>query len=147
VEGRKRVYDGTPLLILQHLTPSQEVGAIVGAYPGVADANVYGVRLPNHDGRAGCCAIAFHEDHTPDLNAFSRHLHSILPRYAIPLFLRLTKAMTLTGNMKHQKHGLREEGIDPKKTRGEKIIWLKNGEYVDFTPDDWEGLQAGQVKL
>lgn len=55
--------------------------------------------------------------------------------------------MTLTGNMKHQKHGLREEGIDPKKTRGEKIIWLKNGEYVDFTHDDWEGLQAGQVKL
>jgi len=55
--------------------------------------------------------------------------------------------MTLTGNMKHQKHELREEGIDPKKVRGERIVWLRNGDYVDFTIEDWEGLNAGRVKL
>ena len=59
----------------------------------------------------------------------------------------MTKAMTLTGNMKHQKHELREEGIDPKKVRGERIVWLRNGDYVDFTIEDWEGLNAGRVKL
>jgi len=55
--------------------------------------------------------------------------------------------MRLTGNMKHQKHEMREEGIDLDKCRGEKILWLKNEEYVDFTKEDWEGLKAGQVKL
>ena len=150
MEGRKRVHNGPtrkPSILLRRFNFQKEVGAIIGAYPGVADANVYGVRLPNHDGRAGMCAIAFHDNHRPDFGALSRHLHSILPRYAIPLFLRVTKAMTLTGNMKHQKHGLREEGIDPKNVRGERIIWLKNGEYVDFTIEDWEGLNAGHVKL
>jgi acyl-CoA synthetase (AMP-forming)/AMP-acid ligase II len=34
-----------------------EVGECVGRFPGVVEANVYGVQLPNHDGRAGCAAI------------------------------------------------------------------------------------------
>lgn len=34
-----------------------EVGEVVGRYPGVVEANVYGVALPKHDGRAGCAAI------------------------------------------------------------------------------------------
>jgi hypothetical protein len=54
--------------------------------------------------------------------------------------------MILTGNMKHQKHGMREEGVDPEKCR-ERFMWLKNGEYVEFTKQDWENLKAGQVKL
>jgi len=49
--------------------------------------------------------------------------------------------------MKHQKHGMREEGVDPGKCRGEKIMWLKNGDYVDFTKEDWEQMKGGQVKL
>ena len=54
--------------------------------------------------------------------------------------------MILTGNMKHQKHGMREEGVDPEKCR-EKIMWLKNEDYVEFTKEDWERLKGGQVKL
>lgn len=34
-----------------------EVSEIVGKFPGVVEANVYGVLLPHHDGRAGCAAI------------------------------------------------------------------------------------------
>lgn len=34
-----------------------EVSEVLGKYPGVVEANVYGVALPNHDGRAGCAAI------------------------------------------------------------------------------------------
>ena len=32
---------------------TMEVAAIMGEVPGIAEANVYGIRLPNHDGRAG----------------------------------------------------------------------------------------------
>jgi hypothetical protein len=55
--------------------------------------------------------------------------------------------MRLTGNMKHKKHEMREEGVDPEKCRREKILWLKNGDYVEFTMNDWERLKAGHVKL
>ncbi|CAG8973205.1 hypothetical protein HYALB_00006374 [Hymenoscyphus albidus] len=34
-----------------------EVAEVLGNYPGVVEANIYGVQLPNHDGRAGCAAI------------------------------------------------------------------------------------------
>lgn len=34
-----------------------EVAEVLGRYPGVVEANVYGVLLPSHDGRAGCAAI------------------------------------------------------------------------------------------
>ncbi|CAI4214527.1 unnamed protein product [Parascedosporium putredinis] len=34
-----------------------EVGQILGSHPAVHEANVYGVQLPHHDGRAGCAAI------------------------------------------------------------------------------------------
>jgi len=34
-----------------------EVSECLGRYPGVVDANVYGVQVPNHDGRAGCAAL------------------------------------------------------------------------------------------
>ena len=34
-----------------------EVSECLGKFPGVVDANVYGVQVPNHDGRAGCAAL------------------------------------------------------------------------------------------
>lgn len=39
-----------------------EVSECLGKYPGVIDANVYGVQLPNHDGRAGCAALMLSPD-------------------------------------------------------------------------------------
>jgi hypothetical protein len=30
---------------------------VLGRYPGIIDANVYGVQLPNNDGKAGCAAL------------------------------------------------------------------------------------------
>ena len=34
-----------------------EVSECLGRFPGIVDANVYGVQVPNHDGRAGCAAL------------------------------------------------------------------------------------------
>lgn len=34
-----------------------EVANVLGEYPGIVDANVYGVQLPGHDGRAGAVAL------------------------------------------------------------------------------------------
>lgn len=39
-----------------------EVSECLGRFPGVVDANVYGVQIPNHDGRAGCAALLLAPD-------------------------------------------------------------------------------------
>ena len=36
-----------------------EVSQVVSKYPCIAEANIYGVKVPGHDGRAGMVALVF----------------------------------------------------------------------------------------
>ncbi|KAL8686572.1 MAG: hypothetical protein Q9218_007010, partial [Villophora microphyllina] len=129
-----------------------EVSEALGIHPAVGEANVYGVQLPHHEGRAGCATIMFNDAREADqtiLDDIATHVRKSLPRYAVPLFLRITKDMQTTGNNKQQKHILRAEGVDPTKVRdsGDQLFWLKEGTYKAFDDNDWETLEAGQAKL
>ena len=99
----------------------QEVATAINEYSDIFDASVYGVALPNHDGRAGCAAIEVSSSST-DFSALAEHLKQSLPSFAVPLFLRITKDLRLTGNMKHQKYEFREEGVDPLKVSGRQDL-------------------------
>jgi len=124
----------------------KEVTTAITAFDGIDDASVYGVALPNHDGRAGCAAIILSPSHPPDLSELLRHIRQVLPNYAVPLFLRVTADLRLTGNMKHQKSEFKEEGVDPGKVQ-ERLLWLRDGAYVEFTLVDWENLKTESVRL
>lgn len=136
-----------------------EVAEVLGKYPGVGEAIVYGTLVPRHDGRAGCVALRLADGVSPDtfdwkaLLAYSR---SKLPRYAVPIFLRLVKEASNTDNQKQNKAPLREEGMEIDKF-GTKVVgggddvvmWMKPGEdrYVRFTMSDLEALRAGKTLL
>jgi acyl-coenzyme A synthetase/AMP-(fatty) acid ligase len=128
-----------------------EVAQALGLHPAVHEANVYGVQLPNHDGRAGCAAVVLDTHHPGSqvLASLAAHARQTLPPYAVPLFLRMRKelGMQSTGNNKQQKHVLREQGVDPARAEGDALFWLKEGTYVDFGEKDWRALQHGAVKL
>ena len=128
-----------------------EVSEALGMHPSVNEANVYGVELPNHDGRAGCAAVLFNSKFNQALlDQVASHTIRSLPKYAVPLFLRIVSDIGATGTNKQQKHLLRTEGVDPRKvrdTQGDKVYWLKGGRYVEFTDEDWEEMKAGRVKL
>ena len=135
---------------------TSEVSAVLGAHPAVAEANVYGVRLPHHDGRAGCAAVTFHgptddagrEPSAELRRALAAHAAERLPRYAVPLFVRAVREIRATGTNKQQKHVLREQGVDPQRLGpGERMYWLRDGTYVPFREKDWEELQGGMVRL
>ncbi|KAI0144464.1 acetyl-CoA synthetase-like protein [Xylariaceae sp. FL1272] len=128
-----------------------EVSAMIGMHPAVDEANVYGVELPHHDGRAGCAAITL-KTSTPDaetMRSLAQHARDKLPKYAVPLFLRFGKGLTtaMTGTNKQQKHNLRVEGVNPVKVGDDEIFWLQGDTYVKFHKTDWDRLDAGQVKL
>ncbi|AEO67837.1 uncharacterized protein THITE_2116952 [Thermothielavioides terrestris NRRL 8126] len=135
-----------------------EVAQVVGLHPDVQEANVYGVALPHHDGRAGCAAVVFEPSalagdggrpRPETLKSLAQHVRAGLPKYALPLFLRVVQAggMQTTGTNKQQKTGLRSEGVDPSKTGSDQLFWLHGDSYVEFRPQDWEALQGGRVKL
>lgn len=140
---------------------TNEVAEVLGAHPDVHEANVYGVALPNHDGRAGCAAIVFNQQIAsgntsgPALEPSSATLHSLavhtlknLPRFAAPLFIRVMPEMVSTGNNKQQKHVLRTEGVDVSQvSQNDRLYWLQDDTYVPFAQKDWDRLNGGQVRL
>ena len=57
-----------------------EMPECLGRYPGVVDANVYGVQIPNHDGTGGCAALMINPANAQDFD-----LEGLL-RYVMALF-------------------------------------------------------------
>ncbi|KAI1100505.1 acetyl-CoA synthetase-like protein [Jackrogersella minutella] len=128
-----------------------EVSEALGAHDAVQEANVYGVQLPNHDGRAGCAAIKFAQEQPNDmlLQSLADHVRSKLPKYAVPLFLRVGRGIStaVTDTNKQKKNELRVQGVNPTLVGGDELYWLKDTTYVKFSKSDWDRLNAGQVKL
>lgn len=137
---------------------TNEVSDVVGDFPQIAETNVYGVLVPNTDGRAGCAAVVPRDGLQLDYRALAEHCLSRLPRYAVPIFLRVCREFEYTGTMKMQKGRLRSEGIDldiietkakEKSEVVDTLYWLKPGakEYVQFRRKDMQELNGGAVKL
>jgi fatty-acyl-CoA synthase len=89
-----------------------EVEEAIGAFDGALEANVYGVQVPGHDGRAGMAAIV--AKHNFNLTAFHDHLARRLPDYARPVFLRTRDNIDVTATFKQKKLDLVAQGFDPK---------------------------------
>lgn len=130
---------------------TSEVSEVLGLHPAISEANVYGVELPHHDGRAGCAAITIHGGVEPNaelMRDIAAHAQRGLPKFAVPLFLRVMRELEATGNNKQQKQGLRVQGVDPQKVAQEdRLYWLKNGTYERYEVSDWERIRAGGVRL
>ncbi|KAL8350024.1 hypothetical protein RB598_005390 [Gaeumannomyces tritici] len=135
---------------------TQEVAVALGHHDAVREANVYGVSVPHAEGRAGCAALIMDGGGgggggggvAPEvLRDLAEYAGRSLPKFAVPVFLRIVGEMQSTGTNKQQKHGMREEGVDPAKTGGDQIYWLRDGTYVPFTPADWAKLSKGDVRL
>jgi acyl-CoA synthetase (AMP-forming)/AMP-acid ligase II len=136
-----------------------EVAEILGRFPGVGEAIVYGTLVPKHDGRAGCVSLRFSDNVTPetfDWKALLEFARAKLPRYAVPVFMRLVRDASNTDNQKQNKGPLREEGIEidkfGAKVKGgetDVVMWTKPGEdrYVRFEMGDLERLRAGKILI
>ncbi|KAI0377327.1 fatty acid transporter [Hypomontagnella monticulosa] len=129
-----------------------EVSEVLGRYPGVGEATVYGVSLPNHDGKAGMAAIYIDPAvKNFDYNGLLKHARTYLPKYAVPIFVRRIAARSATHNNKQDKVPLKRAGVDPAQTAPDPVFWVsdyaKGNSYVPFTQRDWDALKGGRAKL
>jgi fatty-acyl-CoA synthase len=125
---------------------TSEVGEVIGAHPGIKEANVYGVTVEGADGRAGMAAIVA----TPEMNLdeLGLRIDSELATYARPLFVRLLPEMEITGTFKHRKVDLVREGFDP--ARISDPLYFRDpekGAYVPLDPGIYERIQSGQIRI
>lgn len=135
---------------------TNEVADVLGTFDQIAEANVYGVAVPNADGRCGCATVVMREGLTPeslDCDGLGKFVLEKLPRYAVPYFLRVAPQLSYTGTFKIQKGQAKREGVDldviEKSGSKDKVFWLPPGDtkYRPYERIDWEALQSGKVKL
>ncbi|GAB7363210.1 hypothetical protein MBLNU230_g3492t1 [Neophaeotheca triangularis] len=136
---------------------TSEVAQTMGEFPRLLEANVYGVELPCHDGRAGCAAvyIAPEERESFDYAGLLAHCRKKLPKYAVPVFLRVIKNPTPMHNNKQNKVPLRKEGVDPSKVANgeagneDRILWAppSASTYTPLGQAEWDAIVGGKARL
>ena len=138
-----------------------EVSEMIGKYPGIFEANVYGVEVPGHEGKAGCAALAIapEQRNNFDWKGFATHARQQLPGYAVPVFLRVLDgeiSRASSHNNKQTKVALRAEGVDPSKKGSrvpggerDEVYWIspKSDKYVHFKDRDWLDLVREAARL
>lgn len=147
-----------------------EVAETLGHHPGILEASVYGVEVPGHDGRAGCAAIHLKPGQEPTPAFFAELLqYSLdkLPRYAVPVFVRLLREVKPMHNQKQNKVPLKKDGINldaiyggarkdvaDAKEEGKDVMYfwpsalahpnpgLDGERYIEFSRSDWNALRG-----
>jgi fatty-acyl-CoA synthase len=113
----------------------------------VGDVAVFGVTVPNHDGKAGMASIVtVRHGGLPDLAALGTALRAALPPYAVPRFLRIRwQAHPTTATLKIAKANLARDAFE---NLGQDPVFILDGDrYVPMTRDMFDELCAGRRKL
>ena len=122
---------------------TNEVAEILNGAEGLLEANVYGVRVPGTEGRAGMAALKVTEDF--DLEGFAAFVMEKLPGYQRPLFIRLLgEEMRATSTFKQQKVDYRKEGFDPSAIR-DPLYLMSDGRYLPIDADLFTSIGRGEV--
>lgn len=128
-----------------------EVENICSEYDKIAEAVVYGVEIANTNGRAGMAAITLHPDtalEDEDLDKMAQAFKKELPSYAVPVFLRVQKAIETTGTFKYQKSKLKEEAYFPDKTSDRILVLLPNASaYCDLDSEILDNIKAYKYRF
>jgi fatty-acyl-CoA synthase len=125
-----------------------EVAEALTGYPGVAEANVYGVAVPGADGRAGMAALVPAEGAAIDVAGLKTFLTQRLPAYAVPVFLRLQAELDVTGTFKQRKPTLVAEGFDPARIADPLFVsGAGEASYRPLDPGAAAAIREGVLRL
>jgi citronellyl-CoA synthetase len=125
---------------------TNEVAEILNSFDHVNMANVYGVKIPKSEGRAGMVAFNCNLDEF-NWDDFSSFVIDKLPSYAQPIFVRIIEELETTGTFKLKKNDLREEAYHLDKVKGNQVFIKKPGQntYVPLDRDYYEIIESGEA--
>ena len=125
---------------------TSEVSEALTGYPGIKEANVYGVAVDGFDGRAGMVSLSVDDDFA--LDGFYDYICNNLADYARPIFLRLQEEIEATGTFKQRKVDLVKQGFDPS-TIDDRLLFKdpKKGAYVEIDKALHKQIIDGEFRL
>uniref|UniRef100_A0A8C4IID5 long-chain-fatty-acid--CoA ligase n=1 Tax=Dicentrarchus labrax TaxID=13489 RepID=A0A8C4IID5_DICLA len=113
----------------------------------VEEANVYGVKVPGHEGRIGMASLKLKENMDFDGKTTYQHVKNYLPSYARPRFIRIQDALVVTGTFKQMKGKLAEDGFNPAVIKDPLFYLEDNKGYVPMTQEIFNSIAEGRVRL
>jgi len=126
---------------------TMEVESILNTFEGMDMCNVYGVEMPDAEGKAGMISIVC-EDKTFDTDSFSKFISENLPKYTIPIFIRIKDELEFTGTHKLRKVNLRKQGFDVDKIKDRIYFWnSKSSKYELFDREQYQNVINGKLKF
>ena len=125
-----------------------EVEFILDGIPQISETVAYGVEIPNTNGRAGMASIRLDcETSEFDFKNLYAELRKELPAYAVPIFLRISDGMEVTGTFKHKKAPLKDAGFDLNKQDNPVYVWLPGSDtYVPLSQGLQEQIENGEYR-
>ncbi|WP_188489814.1 long-chain-acyl-CoA synthetase [Williamsia phyllosphaerae] len=122
-----------------------EVEGALDADSQIGQSVVFGVEIPETDGKAGMAAVTLKSGDKLEPGKLAEHLYGSLPGYALPLFVRVVDSLEQTSTFKTMKVELRKQGYSDV---GDDPLYVLAGksdgyvEYYDGYVDDVAGAKA-----
>ena len=127
---------------------TQEVENIINTFSSILHSAVYGVELPQKDGRAGMGAVELNPSIEFKLDEFSQFVTEVLPGFSIPIFLRIREKLEITGSQKIRKVNLRKDGYNLNKIQDPVYFWDSSRKtYVPFDDKLYQDIVNGKIIL
>jgi fatty-acyl-CoA synthase len=120
-----------------------DVEAAVSCDPAVEAVTVFGVEVPGAEGRAGMAALVLKEGRQFDGKSLANTVYENLPRYAVPLFVRVVDSLEQTSTFKSKKSDLRKQGYGSDIEDPLYVLKGRDQGYAPFYNDYPDEVAAG----
>ncbi|WP_425546952.1 AMP-binding enzyme, partial [Catellatospora coxensis] len=111
----------------------------------IGQSVVFGVEIPDTDGKAGMAAVTLKSGDKLDGAQLAKHLYDALPSYALPLFIRVVESLEQTSTFKTMKVELREQGYSDVGDDPLYVLAGKSDGYVEFYDGYVEDVAAAKA--
>ncbi len=127
---------------------TEEVESVINLFDQIDMCSVYGVLIPQTEGRAGMASVHKKTEEEFDFKRFLNFLQKHLPNYVIPKFIRFIDEFNFTATHKIQKAKLKKEGYNINMVNYPIFTLLPNNfEYVPLSKDTYQGILEGIYKF
>eukprot|EP01091_Cochliopodium_minus_P015063 TRINITY_DN5264_c0_g1_i1.p1 TRINITY_DN5264_c0_g1~~TRINITY_DN5264_c0_g1_i1.p1 ORF type:complete len:304 (+),score=102.83 TRINITY_DN5264_c0_g1_i1:230-1141(+) len=125
---------------------TMEVASELFKFGQIKEINVFGVQIPNTDGRCGMMVVSGLDTSSFPFDKFLSFAKENLPLYAIPYFIRISDEMLVTSTFKHKKVEYRKEGFNINNIK-DPIYFRKDNTYVPLDKKIYEDILNGVIRL